>query len=199
MVKSAHHLLQWKNILYISVAIVVVTLFYIESPIFAQSSLVQPSFDKKEIKAKKNSTIEVNLYLESSQEDKLSGASVFVKYPSKILEYSENLSAQPNTECKNSNYKLTQLLATKNDPKAGVVRITKVQIAADDALPSGKFCFGTLKFTTKPSFWFILPWFSRNGDISMNEPGKWEIVGPKRSYKIPETATNTILKVTETN
>lgn len=188
-----------KKIVYFITGFFIVTLTFIKSPVMAKTSGVMPSFNTDKISASKNTTFEVNLYLESKVGEKVSGATAYIKYPSQILDYSENLSAQPNTECKNNNYKLTQLLATKNDSKSGIVRITKVQIAGDDALPSGKFCFGTLKFTTKPSFWFILPWFNRSGEIAFDEPEKWEIVGPNHTYKIEENSKNGLIKVTETN
>lgn len=198
-----HNLAQYqstiKRVFYLIGSFFIVLFMYAALPVMAQTSFIKPSFDKTEVKTKKNSTLEVNLFLTAPTTDKISGASVFIEYPAKILEYSENLSAQPNTECKKHNYKLTQVLATKNDPKSGIVRITKVQIAGDDALPSGKFCFGTLTFKTKPSFWFLIPWFSRSGTIAISNPERWEIVGPKHSYKLPQSVTQTILKVTETN
>lgn len=176
------------------------TMVFVCKPVDAMktsTSKIQPSFDKNNITAKQNGTFEMNVFLDSGESAKVSAATVFVKYPSDIVEYVENSSSQPNEECKNSNYKLNQTLGANDDKKQGVLKITKVLIATDDQLPSGNFCFTTLTFKAKSSFWFIIPWFKRSGGIGLADVNNWQIVGPTgvmsvNQSQLPELSVNVV-------
>ncbi len=158
----------------------------------ADSEII-PSFSKQSIKLKQKEIAEVNLHLKSIVNDKISGATVFISYPANILEYIESSAGKPNAECRNSNYKINQILDTNNS--RGIIEITKVLIADETQLPSGEFCLETLTFKAKPSFWFIIPWFKKTGVVKFSNTEKWQVVGPNFSHTVVTGSQNADLSV----
>ena len=164
--------------------------------VLAGASEVLPSFSVNTQKVSKNSILEANINLKTDEATKVSGTSVYIKYPANILEYKD---AEPNDQCKRNNFKLNQLLEAKANTKIGVLKLSRVEIASDSQLPSGEFCLTTVTFKAKPNFWFWFPWYRRSGTISFSEIHKWQIVGPSGISSIDNAASQAKIQVIETN
>lgn len=177
----------------------ILTLSFFAPQTIAKDATIKSSFDKKEASIKQKNSTEVNILFDSSKDDKISAATIVIKYPSYMLELVNSDTAYANQECMKHNYKLNQQLEAKNDTKKGILELTKVMIAQDKDLPAGQTCFATLTFKAKSSFWFIIPGFRRNGNIEFSDINTWQVVGPNRSYTTAVAPVNNSLSVTVTN
>jgi hypothetical protein len=102
------------------------------------------SFAKKTL-AIDDDDLTVDVMLNTKATKKVSAATITIKYPSDILRFDDSEDA--SAECAAGNNKLDTVLSVDNNAQTGVVEITRTALLADEELPSGKFCFGTVSFT----------------------------------------------------
>ncbi len=147
----------------------------------------QVLFDQTQVKAFPGNPLKVNLFFQGQPTDKISAATVVMKYPQQLLEYDSTLgdttvSSDPvESTCIANGYKLNQVLKVENDSQSGRLTITRIALEKDENLPGGLFCFGTVTFRTKQYV------NATQGQINLSATGLWEIVGPKGSYR-PQVA-----------
>jgi len=144
---------------------------------------VATSLQGSAAKVKDKSEYHVDIFVDSGENNKLSGTTAVLTYPQDALIFDKEASVDASPECEERGFKLNQLLNVKDDPKTGTLTITRVLIERDENLPSGEFCFGTLAFTTQmKGFWSFLPWVTRSGTVELSAPDDWELVGPGNTY-----------------
>lgn len=130
----------------------------------------------------------IDVLLKAPSDQKVSAATVAVKYPKDRLEVVETY--DPSEDCINKNNKLDTVLAYKNNKETGVLEITRSALLEDEQLPSGEFCFGTLYFKTKDGA------SASAGEITFDiKSNDAAVVGPKVKYNAKVDASSAKVQV----
>lgn len=167
---------------------VLVFVFIAQSSVYAGETTISASMQSSNLE---NDIVEVDINLSVPSRNKVSAATAQIKYPHTIVEFIR--ADKPSAACSKT-HKLDQIIALK-DSKKGSLTISKVKIGADDQLASGTFCFTTLQFKKKKTFWSFLPWVAKKGELTLSDFNKWELVGPGATYdpsQIRQTAKTTL-------
>lgn len=161
--------------IYLQVIILLIVLLSVplgSIPAHAQST-VRSFFQNTRVNTPADGTIEVNVFLSTSS-IKVSATEISISYAPNILDYQDAPdSSTVSPTC--NNLQLPSRLRVLVDTTIGLVRITRINSASDDALPSGIFCFGAITFKPKPGI--ALP---ATTQLSLDtNVSHWQIVGPQ--------------------
>lgn len=136
-------------------------------------------------------SIPVNIFLQMSNGNKVSGAQVQVAYSTNTLVYDTSRQGQFDVSCTGATNGLNNLVDVVHNEQTGTIRIRRVRVDNIDAnLPpltdSGLFCFTTIYFKPKPG---VL--YPQNGTVTLSsDSAVYEIVGPGKIYA-PDFFTST--------
>lgn len=148
----------------------------------AQKEEVAFAFGKNSLQKNTDEEVEVDVMLKTKSSNRVSAATVLVKYPVEVLKFST--SDYPSTDCQAKSNKLDTALAINNNSQTGVLEITKTALLADEELPSGNFCFGTLRFE-------VLSDSYAGKELSFEvKSGETLVVGPKVKYNVKIDSAN---------
>ena len=141
----------------------------------SQPTIAQVYFMPNEVNSTNVSDIRLNLYIQTMPGNKISGATISVRYPQNTLQY-KPYSGIDDAACPSP---LSTVMGEYNNTSQGVITITRVRMDNTDSLPSNAFCFGTLSFS-------LIPDTSLPSSVTVlidDTSDKWDIVGPFIKYQ----------------
>lgn len=146
----------------------------------ALSATIPFFFETQTLSVTADKPIPVNVFFRSTKDNKISAATIQLKYSKDNLDFDESMKDKIDVVCQNNDFSFTNLVNVTNDPAVGAVTITRGLLDNDDTklpphLDSGISCFGTVYFKAKAG----LASFPQNASVSLNtDPTVCEVVGP---------------------